>query len=361
METNGKRTQEEIYMIRCMQLARQGICNVSPNPMVGAVIVCDDKIIGEGYHHRSGEAHAEVNAINSVKDESMFTQSTLYVSLEPCSHYGKTPPCTELIIKKRIPKVVIGCIDPFAKVSGRGVKKLKDAEIDVTVGILEQQCRELNKQFITFQSLKRPYIILKWAESVEGYIDMTRTGGQPVVLSNPLTSMLVHKKRAEVDAIMVGTRTALLDNPILNVRNWYGKNPLRIFIDKDLKVPESFHLLDNSIRTWVITEKEHEDNSQTNYKQISFNEDLLPKLMEELHRNMIQSILVEGGSILLQSFIKKDLWDEVFIEKTSVSLVEGIRAPVISEKESSIDNHFNTPIWHYINTNKAFKKDQYHY
>ncbi|WP_321438957.1 bifunctional diaminohydroxyphosphoribosylaminopyrimidine deaminase/5-amino-6-(5-phosphoribosylamino)uracil reductase RibD [uncultured Bacteroides sp.] len=350
-------TQEEIYIARCIKLARQGKCGATPNPMVGAVIVCNGKIIGEGYHCKCGEAHAEVNAINSVKDKSRLKQSTIYVSLEPCSHYGKTPPCADLIIKKGIPKVIIGCIDPFAQVSGRGVKKLQDAGIEVVVGVLEQECKELNKQFVTFHSKKRPYIILKWAESADGFIDVTRTGGNPVVLSSPLTSMLVHKRRAEVDAVIVGTRTALLDNPRLNTRNWYGKDPLRVVIDRTLKIPESYHLLDNNICTWVITEKDHADYIQTHYKKLPFTDELLPQLLTELHRNNIQSILVEGGSKLLQSFINKGLWDEAFAEKAEMLLVDGVKAPIISGKEYFIDTHFNTPIWHYFNENKPLDKE----
>lgn len=350
-------TQEEIYIARCIKLARQGKCGATPNPMVGAVIVCNGKIIGEGYHCKCGEAHAEVNAINSVKDKSRLKQSTIYVSLEPCSHYGKTPPCADLIIKKGIPKVIIGCIDPFAQVSGRGVKKLQDAGIEVVVGVLEQECKELNKQFVTFHSKKRPYIILKWAESADGFIDVTRTGGNPVVLSSPLTSMLVHKRRAEVDAVIVGTRTALLDNPRLNTRNWYGKDPLRVVIDRTLKIPESYHLLDNNICTWVITEKDHADYIQTHYKKLPFTDELLPQLLTELHRNNIQSILVEGGSKLLQSFINKGLWDEAFAEKAEMLLADGVKAPIISGKEYFIDTHFNTPIWHYFNENKPLDKE----
>ncbi|WP_321425475.1 bifunctional diaminohydroxyphosphoribosylaminopyrimidine deaminase/5-amino-6-(5-phosphoribosylamino)uracil reductase RibD [uncultured Bacteroides sp.] len=353
MENNGKITQEERYMARCIQLAKQGKCGTSPNPMVGAVIVCDGKIIGEGYHRKCGESHAEVNAINSVKDKSKLKQSTIYVSLEPCSHYGKTPPCADLIIQKGIPKVVIGCMDPFAKVAGRGIKKLQDAGIEVTVGVLEQECCELNKQFITFHSQNRPYVILKWAESADGFIDLTRTGGHPVILSSPLTNMLVHKKRAEIDAVIVGTRTALLDNPVLNVRNWYGRNPLRVVIDRTLKIPEDFHLLNNKISTWVITEKEHQDNSQTKYKIMQFTDELLPQILAELHKNNVQSVLVEGGSVLLQSFINKDLWDEAFIEKTTIKLNSGVKAPFISGNDYSIKTHFSTPIWHYFNENDA--------
>ena len=220
--------EEEKYMQRCIELAGNGLCNVSPNPMVGAVIVCDERIIGEGYHIRCGEAHAEVNAIRSVKDESLLERSTIYVSLEPCSHYGKTPPCADLIIEKKIPRIVIGCQDPFSKVAGRGIQKLRDAGREVIVGVLEAECRQLIRKFITFHTFHRPYITLKWAESQDGFIDLNRTAGNPVKLSTPLTSMIVHKKRSESDAIMVGTRTALLDNPSLTVRNWYGKNPIRI-------------------------------------------------------------------------------------------------------------------------------------
>ena len=207
-------SEEEKYMLRCIQLAQNGLCNTAPNPMVGAVIVCDGKIIGEGYHVRCGEAHAEVNAIRSVKDTSLLKRSTIYVSLEPCSHYGKTPPCADLIIEKQIPRIVIGCRDPFSKVAGRGIQKLKDAGREVIVGVLETECRQLIRRFITFHTLRRPYITLKWAESSDRYIDYSRTDGKPVILSSPLTSMLVHKKRAEHSAILVGTRTAELDNPV---------------------------------------------------------------------------------------------------------------------------------------------------
>ena len=199
--------KEEKYMQRCIELAGNGLCNVSPNPMVGAVIVCDGKIIGEGYHIRCGEAHAEVNAIRSVKDESLLERSTIYVSLEPCSHYGKTPPCADLIIEKKIPRIVIGCQDPFSKVAGRGIQKLRDAGREVIVGVLEAECRQLICKFITFHTFHRPYITLKWAESQDGFIDLNRTAGNPVKLSTPLTSMIVHKKRSESDAIMVVPRS----------------------------------------------------------------------------------------------------------------------------------------------------------
>lgn len=248
-------TKDEKYIRRCIQLARNGMCNAAPNPMVGAVIVHNDRIIGEGYHARCGEGHAEVNAIRSVKDESLLQESTIYVSLEPCSHYGKTPPCADLIIRKGIPRVVVGCVDPFSLVSGRGIQKLKDAGIDVKVGVLEAECRQLIKRFVTFNTQQRPYITLKWAESADGFIDINREEGQPVVLSTPITLMYVHKQRAEHHAILVGRRTALLDNPSLTTRNWYGKNPVRLVIDKELTLPTSLKLFDGSAPTWILQHK----------------------------------------------------------------------------------------------------------
>ncbi len=225
--------EEEKYMRRCIQLAQNGSCNAAPNPIVGAVIVYDGKIIGEGYHIHYGEAHAEIHAIRSVKDPSLLKRSTIYVSLEPCSHYGQTPPCADLIIEKQIPRIVIGCQDPFSKVAGRGIQKLKDAGREVIVGVLEKECQHLIRRFITFHALRRPYITLKWAESADKYIDLFRTDGSPVLLSSPYTSMLAHKRRSEHSAIMVGTHTAQLDNPNLNVRHWHGSSPVRIVLDKN--------------------------------------------------------------------------------------------------------------------------------
>ncbi|GFH98683.1 bifunctional diaminohydroxyphosphoribosylaminopyrimidine deaminase/5-amino-6-(5-phosphoribosylamino)uracil reductase RibD [uncultured Phocaeicola sp.] len=326
-------TKDEKYIFRCLQLAYNGLCNTAPNPMVGAVIVHHDTIIGEGYHIRCGEAHAEVNAIRSVKDENLLKESTIYVSLEPCSHHGKTPPCADLIIEKGIPKVVIGCMDPFSMVAGRGIEKLRKAGIEVTVGVLEEECRHLIRRFITFHTFKRPYITLKWAESADGFIDMNRTEGKPVILSNPLTSLLAHKKRAEHDAILVGRRTALLDNPSLSTRNWYGTHPLRLVIDKDLTLPRDLELFNGRIRTFVFTrESHHQPNALTTYIPLDFSKDILPQIMEVLYQNKIQSLLVEGGSILLQSFIDSGLWDEAFIEKAPLCLNNGIQAPFIQKK-----------------------------
>lgn len=343
-------TEEEKYMARCIQLAKNGLTRVSPNPMVGAVIVHNGKIIGEGYHAKCGCAHAEVNAIHSVKDESLLKESTIYVSLEPCSHYGKTPPCADLIIQKGIPNVVIGCQDPFSKVAGRGIQKLKDAGITVKVGVLEKECRMLIKRFITFNTLHRPYIILKWAESSDGFIDIERTEGEPVVLSNPLTSMLVHKLRSEVDGIMVGTNTALLDNPSLNTRNWYGKNPIRIVIDKGLKLPEQLHLFDGSIQTLVFTEKTKENQPNIEYATIDFSADIIPHICNILYKKNVQSLLVEGGSILLQSFINAGIWDEIRVEKAGISLHNGVKAPEIKEKNSyTYTKHFGSEFFFYEN------------
>ncbi|WP_175630950.1 bifunctional diaminohydroxyphosphoribosylaminopyrimidine deaminase/5-amino-6-(5-phosphoribosylamino)uracil reductase RibD [Bacteroides acidifaciens] len=341
--------EEEKYMRRCIELARNGLCNASPNPMVGAVIVCDGRIIGEGYHIRCGKAHAEVNAIHSVKDESLLKRSTIYVSLEPCSHYGKTPPCADLIIEKQIPRIVIGCQDPFSKVAGRGIQKLRDAGREVTVGILEEECKNLIRRFITFNTLHRPFITLKWAESADHFIDIERTDGKPVILSSPLSSMLVHKKRAETDAIMVGRRTALLDNPSLTVRNWYGRNPIRIVLDRTLSLPKDLQIFDGEIPTLIFTEKEQLEEKNVTYITINFSHNPLIQIMEELYQRKIQSLLVEGGSQLLQSFIDNGLWDEAYIEKCPSRLYSGVKAPEISDKFSySTEEHFERQIWHYI-------------
>lgn len=322
-------TKDEKYIRRCIQLARNGMCNAAPNPMVGAVIVCNDRIIGEGYHIRCGEGHAEVNAIRSVKDESLLKKSTIYVSLEPCSHYGKTPPCADLIISKGIPRVVVGCVDPFSLVSGRGIQKLRDAGIEVTVGVLENECRALIKRFVTFNIQKRPYITLKWAESADGFIDVNRESGQPVILSTPITSMYVHKQRAEHQAILVGRKTALLDNPSLTTRNWYGKNPIRLVIDKELTLPLNLKLFDDKTPTWVFTALEKESITNIIYYKLDFNQNILPQILQILYENKLQSLLVEGGSQLLQSFIDEEIWDEIYIEYSEALLHKGVKHPVV--------------------------------
>lgn len=344
-------TKDEKYIARCIQLAKNACCNAAPNPMVGAVIVHNGIIIGEGYHIRCGEPHAEVNAIRSVKNESLLKEATIYVSLEPCSHYGKTPPCADLIIEKGIPEVVIGCMDPFSMVAGRGIEKLRKAGIKVTVGVLEKECQELIRRFITFNTQKRPYITLKWAESADGFIDKNREGGNPVLLSTPLTSMVVHKRRAEHDAIFVGRRTALLDNPSLTTRNWFGKDPIRLVIDKDLTLPKDLCLFDGKIRTIIFTQKAPAENHPSvEYIRLDFTQNILPQIMEVLYNLKVQSLLVEGGSILLQSFIDEDLWDEAYIETSPIYLNEGIRAPKIDEKHKhSTYNYFGRDVLHFKN------------
>lgn len=345
--------KEEKYMKRCIQLARNGKGFVEPNPMVGAVIVCNGRIIGEGYHRHYGEAHAEVNAINSVTDQTLLKQSTIYVSLEPCSHYGKTPPCVDLIIKKGIPRIVIGCQDPFPEVAGRGIKKLKDAGKEVIVGVLEKECKELIREFITFNTLKRPYITLKWAESADHFMDLNRTEGSPVILSSPLTAMLVHKKRSESAAIMVGTRTALLDNPQLTVRHWAGENPTRLVIDRYLSLPKTLSLFDDTTPTIVFTEQTSGINtSRTSYVTLDYTKLVLPQIIHHLYQLKLQTLFVEGGSQLLQSFIDSNLWDEIYIERSPIKLHSGVKSPeMIKAPDATTDSYFGREIWHFHNNN----------
>ncbi len=316
-------------MQRCLQLARCGEAGAAPNPMVGAVIVCDGRIIGEGYHRRCGGPHAEVNAINSVRDKHLLSRSTIYVSLEPCAHYGKTPPCADLIVKTGIRKVVIGCRDTFAKVNGLGIKKLQDAGCEVVVGVLEDECRKLNRRFFTFHQKQRPFITLKWAQSRDGYIAASPSPskggvtssdmplleriGERLIFSNALTQVLVHRMRARSGAILVGTQTAITDNPSLTTRLWTGPNPLRLTIDRHGSLPPTLHLLDGSTPTVIYT---HEN---------------LQEIMADLYRRGIDSLIVEGGQKLLQSFINEGLWDEARIETAPFCLGEGVGAPVLTE------------------------------
>lgn len=340
-------TEDEKYMARCIQLAYNGLTRVQTNPMVGAVIVRDGRIIGEGYHARFGEGHAEVNAVRSVKDPSLLPQSTIYVSLEPCAHYGKTPPCAQLLIDKRIPRVVVGCQDPFAQVAGRGIRMLREAGAEITVGVLEAECRRLLRYFATYQLERRPYVTLKWAESADGFIDVLREGGSPVVLSTPLTSLLVHKRRAEANAILVGTNTALLDNPTLTVRHWAGASPLRVVIDRTLRLPQTLRLFSDGLPTLCFTLKERESNASVTYVTLESDRPLLPQLLRELHRRGIQRLLVEGGARLLQAFIDDGLWDEAYAEHASIRLGSGVAAPRINRAALNIETHFGVPIFHW--------------
>jgi diaminohydroxyphosphoribosylaminopyrimidine deaminase/5-amino-6-(5-phosphoribosylamino)uracil reductase len=319
----------ETYINRCLQLAQYGLGTTYPNPLVGSVIVFDGKIIGEGWHKKAGEAHAEVNAIASVKDVDLLKKSTLYVNLEPCSHFGKTPPCADLIIKMQIPKVVIGTMDPFAKVCGNGIAKLKEAEIEVEVGFLEKECNELNKRFFTFHQKRRPYIILKWAQTQDGFIaPLHKDENRPVWISNPLCRQLVHQWRTQEQAILVGTNTVLDDNPKLNVRDTFGKSPIRIVIDRELKIPTDYSVYDKSVKTIFITSKEQESHEENLvFEKIDFQSNVIQQILDVLYKHQIQSVIIEGGSQLLQSFIQENLWDEARIFTSEISLKEGIKAP----------------------------------
>ena len=300
---------EEKYMARCIELARGGEGNTAPNPMVGAVIVHKGKIIGEGFHRKCGEAHAEVNAVASVRDEALLRDSTIYVSLEPCSHYGKTPPCAELIIRKGIPRVVVGTLDPFPEVSGRGVRMLREAGIEVVTGVLEEEARALNPAFMTFQIRKRPYVYLKWAQSADGFMDIRREAASvpSVLLSSAETLRRVHRLRSEVEAIMVGTRTALLDNPSLTVRHWAGRSPVRVVLDRTLKLPVGSHLLDGAVPTLVFTAVEVESRPNVEYVQIDFGQEVLSQVLQYLYGQNLNSLMVEGGAELLESFLDAGL------------------------------------------------------
>ncbi len=322
--------EDKMYMRRCIQLALNGKGLCSPNPMVGAVIVKDGKIIGEGWHQKAGMPHAEPVAINSVKDQELLKKATLYVSLEPCSHYGKTPPCVDLILKKGIPRVVIGCLDVFPLVSGSGVKKLKAAGVDVLVGPEMQACLDLNRKFFTYHAKKRPYVMLKWAQTADGFIDNDRTPGseeQPLIISTPLTKIITHKLRSEFDAILVGTNTALMDNPKLNVRDWAGKNPLRCITDKNLTLSNDLNIFDGTADTLIFTEKTGLDNASVKYATINFEDNPAKKILETLYKLGIQSLLVEGGAKLHNAFINAGLWDEIHVETAPFAIGKGVAAP----------------------------------
>lgn len=321
-------------MQRCLDLAKQGIQGAAPNPMVGSVIVHNDIIIGEGYHQKCGEAHAEVNAIADVIDKDLLKEATLYVNLEPCAHYGKTPPCSLLIKQSKIPRVVVGCVDPFAKVAGKGIEMLKDAGVDVKVGVLEKESLELNKRFMTFHEKKRPFIILKWAESSDGFIDST--AATPTWLTNEESRVVVHKMRAEEASIMVGTIAAEKDNPSLTTRSWKGDNPVRITLDRRLRLPTSHSLFDQTVPTIVFTELEQDSKKNLGYIKIDFSGHVLEQCLAYLHSQNLTSLIVEGGEKLLNSFIEKNLWDEAwqFVGPSVIS--EGTSAPVLdaTPKES---------------------------
>lgn len=327
----------ERYIDRCIQLAKNGLGRTYPNPMVGSVIVYNERILGEGWHQKAGEAHAEVNAINSVKDKELFKKATIYVSLEPCSHYGKTPPCSNLIIESGIEKVVIGTVDPFSEVAGRGIKKLMDAGCEVIVGVREEACRELNKRFFTYHTKNRPYIILKWAETRDGFLspgNLDTSEREPVWISNRYSKQLVHKWRAEEQAIMVGTNTAIADNPRLNTRLWHGNHPVRVVLDRKLRIPADSYLFDNSIQTLVLTEIDPTENIAKNviFENLDFNGSIPRQVSKILFDHEVQSVIIEGGRQTLQTFIDENFWDEARVFTGNSEFGKGVTAPDIAGK-----------------------------
>lgn len=328
---NSLLTTHETYLHRCLELASQAAGHTAPNPMVGAVLVHQGRIIGEGFHRQYGGPHAEPNCIDSVAeaDRHLIPQSTLYVSLEPCAHHGKTPPCADLIVRHRIPGVVIGCRDPFVEVDGKGIEKLQAAGINVTLGVLEQASTDLNKRFFTFHQHHRPYIILKWAQTANGRIgnlDHSR-----LHISGELTNRLVHQWRSEEAAILVGTNTARFDDPQLNTRLWTGPDPVRLVVDMDLRLPPSLNLFDKKVRTIVFNSIQHEQQDNLLYYQVTKDVSLVHQIANALYQQKILSVLVEGGAQLLQSFIDEDYWDEARIITNNTLFVEGgIAAPVLS-------------------------------
>lgn len=310
----------EIFMHRALAIAANGLGRVAPNPMVGAVLVRNGDIIAEGYHRAHGLPHAEVEAIGKVRDRELLRECTLYVSLEPCSHFGKTPPCADLIIASQIPRVVVATADPFAKVNGEGIRRLREAGIEVELGMCEAEARAQNRRFFTFHERHRPYVILKWAQSADGFIDAQRTSGAaPARISGDESHRLSHKWRTEEQAIMVGANTALLDNPQLTARLWCGRNPLRVVVDSRGNLPRTLQLFDSAAPT------------------LSLASDKVDEWLHELHARSIQSVLVEGGAKLLQRFADTGLWDEARIFTAPHNLRQGVKAPRVEGKVVSLD------------------------
>ena len=329
----------EIHIKRCLKIAKNGLGSTRPNPMVGAIIVCDDKVIGEGFTSPYGQSHAEVNAINAVKNKALLKKSTLYVTLEPCSHHGKTPPCSDLIISHNIPKVVIGCIDDNPQVVGKGIAKLKASGCEVIVGVLENECKIHHKRFFTFHNKKRPYIILKWAETKDGFIaPKTKDKQKPIWITNRYSRQLVHKWRSEEQVILVGTNTVIEDNPSLTVRDWTGDNPTRIVIDKSLKLNSELKLFDNAAKTISISNKE-----------IDFKKNISKQICDLLFKENINSIIIEGGSKTLQTFINEGLWDEARVFVGLTEFKEGVKAPQFKGKLVSEQSILDDSLKVYLN------------
>ncbi len=320
---------DELFMQRALELAQLGTGYVSPNPRVGCVIVHDHKIIGEGWHQKFGEPHAEVNAIHAVKDQSLLKESTVFVNLEPCSHFGKTPPCVDLLIKHHVKKVVIATLDTNPLVAGQGIKKLKDAGIEVVAGVLEKAGRELNKRFFTFMEHQRPYLILKWAQTADGFI--AQKNFESKWISNEFSRQLVHRWRSEEDAVLVGTHTASHDNPSLTVRDWTGRNPTRIVIDRFLRLNHHLRLFDKKEKTICYNVLKHEEHKNLSLVRIDEN-NFMQELVHDLYKKSIQSVIVEGGAQTLQLFIEANLWDEARIFTSSRTFGDGIKAPALKGK-----------------------------
>lgn len=321
---------DEKYMRRALQLARQGGGHASPNPMVGAVVVHDGVIIGEGFHRCCGKAHAEVNAIAGVRDQSLLAASTIYVTLEPCSHYGKTPPCAKLLIEKGIRRVVVGTLDPFEKVSGRGVAMLRDAGIEVEVGVLERECRDVNRRFFTAHTTGMPWVMLKWAQSIDGFL--ADENGR-VMFSTPLTQRLMHRERSMVDAIVVGAGTVRIDNPSLTVRHWSGASPLRVVLDQRLSMPLESKLLNDGGKTLVYNEKK--EGVENSVEWVKLNTSEPQSWLRDLYRRGITSVMVEGGAHVLQSMLDDRAWNELRIELSPIVLEKGIKAPKVDLSRAS--------------------------
>ncbi len=383
-------TDDQLYMLCCLKLASLGAGYVAPNPMVGALLLYKNSIIGEGYHQEYGKAHAEVNCINSVtiEDKNLIRSSTLYVTLEPCAHYGKTPPCTDLIIQYQIPKVVIGCRDPFDEVNGKGIELLRNAGIDVTVGVLQDECKQLNKRFFTFLTKHRPYIILKWAQTVNGKIAASGKKGtvstandktsepastnfkttERLFISNEFTNRLVHKWRSEEAAILAGTNTVLCDDPELSNRLWTGKNPIRLIVDMDLRLPLSLKIFSGHQSTIIFNTLKYDEDPNLSSAHLGSGEEMLyfygvtedvsivPQILNGCYQKNIQSILVEGGAQLLQSFIDEDRWDEArIITNETLHIEKGLAAPELSNcKIFHTEKIFSDSIRYYYNNSFSF-------
>lgn len=327
-----------------MQIAKNGIGTTRPNPSVGAVIVYQNKIIGEGFTSPHGENHAEVNAINAVENKSLLKEATIFVTLEPCSHFGKTPPCADLIVKHQLKQVIIGCLDSNSLVAGKGVSHLENAGINVIVGVLETECRMHHKRFFKVQENKRPYIILKWAETKDGFVaPIAKNEIKPIFISNTYSQQLVHKLRSAEHAILVGTKTVLADNPKLNIRSWSGENPIRVVLDNTLRIPKNSNILDGSTKTIIITsakDKNIVSSKNLIFEEIDFSKNIAKQVCEVLSKYQVQSLIVEGGPQTLQTFIDEKLWDEAMVFVGNTSFVKGVKSPVITKefKEEFIES-----------------------